>query len=339
MPKAKKVQRSTRCAILGFTQHGFLAPWKEADWDLKGLNDLHGVFEQFSPGVFQTDRVEWYQLHRDEFGEFHGVRDPAHMAWMKACQRPVWMWIPHPDIPKSVTFPIHEVLGMRHPETGKLLCPEGYFNNTISWMIAHAIYQGYKTIGIYGVDMALDGVHGQSEYSHQRPSVEFWIGVARGLGIEVVMPQESEILKTGFLYGWDNITHTRRKLTARLEGLIAQENETVNNYEAIKRSMHEVRGALGERRSLIPADQHEKDERLKGLANDEQNLVNEYEACKRALHEIRGAKNNTEWFLTNYLPGDGAFQDVPRSERSLVQPSQSDGKSVNRIAALTGVDP
>jgi len=58
MPKRAKQQRRKKVGILGFTSHGFMAPWKDADWDLKGLNDLHGVFEQFSPGIFKTNRVE-----------------------------------------------------------------------------------------------------------------------------------------------------------------------------------------------------------------------------------------------------------------------------------------
>lgn len=324
----------TKCAILGFTQHGFLAPWKDADWDLKGLNDLHGTFEAYSPGIFQTDRVEWYQLHRDEHGEFHGARDPAHMQWMTSQTCPIWMWQRHPAIPASEAYPLLDVLSapLCH---GKPLSPEGYFNNSISWMLAHAILQGYETIGLYGIDMALDGVHGQSEYSYQRPSVEYFIGVARGLGIDVVMPQESELCKTGFLYGYDNITHVRRKLTGRLEGLAAQEQDIINQYEAVKRALHECRGAKVERVALLPPEQREQDERLKQLVGQEEQLVNEYESAKRSLHEVRGAKNNTEWMLRNYFPGDGALQDVPRTERSVVLPQASDGKPINRLAALS----
>lgn len=335
MPKLPKIERPKRSkvAILGFTQHGFKAPWKEEDWDLKGLNDLHSTFEAYSPGVFKTDRVEWYQLHRDEHGEFHGARDPEHMKWMAGQTCPIWMWHPHPDIPASRAYPIMDVLASPICH-GRPLSPEGYYNNSISWMLAHAILQGYQTIGLYGIDMALDGVHGQSEYGYQRPSVEYFIGIARGLGIEVVMPQESELCKTGFLYGYDNITHVRRKLTSRLEGLCAQETDITNNYEAIKRALHECRGAKTERLSLIPEEQHQQDQRLADLAGQEQQLVNEYEGAKRALHEVRGAKNNTEWMLTNYFPGDGALQDVARTERSVVLPPQSDGRPVNRIAAL-----
>jgi len=73
-----------------------------------------------------------------------------------------------------------------------------YFTNTISWMIALAIHKGYKTIGIFGVDMAVS-----SEYHHQRPSCEYFIGLARGMGINVILPDEADLLKARFLYGFE----------------------------------------------------------------------------------------------------------------------------------------
>lgn len=335
MPKAPKIVRPkrTKVAVVGFTTHNQLAPWQDEAWDLKGLNDLHSNFEAYRPGIFTTDRVEWYQLHRDQNGAFHGVRDPNHMQWMQAQSCPIWMWQPHPLITSSRAFPLTEILSapLCH---GRTLSPEGYYNNSISWMIAHAIYQGYQTIGVWGVDMALEGVHGQSEYGHQRPSVEYIIGVARGLGVEVVLPDESEICRSAFLYGYDNVTPVRRKLLARVDHLKQQEQDVTNDYEAVKRGMHECRGARSERLALIAPEQREKDQRLHDLTQQEQDLVNQYEHCKRVLHEVRGAMNNTEWLLRNYFPGDGAFQDVPRGERSVVLPPQSDGKPVNRITQM-----
>jgi hypothetical protein len=348
-------------AVIGFTQHGYEAPWKDPDWDFMGLNDLHQVFERYMPGCFKTDQVQWFQLHHKQADDqYPGARDPTHTAWLKQQTCPIWMWAPDPEIPASLAYPIREVLNLRHPVTGGVLCPERYFNNSISWMIALAIYMGYERIGIYGVDMAMDGIHGESEYGWQRPSVEFWIGVARGLGITVTMPEVSEVLKCGYLYGYDNASHLRAKLLKRHEDLQQAEQEDVHAYEASKRLLFQTKGGLMMLTGLgvssdvlldcirsIPEDKRQKAIAL--LEQDEMNVTNDHQAAERAMHEARGALNNLKWLLKNYLPGDGALQDVPRTERSLtladIAPgvAPSDGGQtvtapggINRILALEG---
>ena len=72
-----------------------------------------------------------------------------------------------PDIPTSVRYPIEKM----HSH---------YFNNSIAYMIAYAVHKGATVIDIYGVQMAAD-----AEYREQRPCCEYWIGYARGKGVEV----------------------------------------------------------------------------------------------------------------------------------------------------------
>lgn len=348
-------------AVIGFTPHAYGAPWGHPDWDFKGLNDLHQVFEQYWPKCFaeHSDQVQWYQLHRrGADGLYPGARDENHSKWLTEQKCPIWMWEHDDAIPASVPYPLLEILTMPHPVTGDELWPEKYFNNSITWMIAHAILQGYQTIGLYGIDMAMDGVHGQSEYQHQRPSVENAIGVARGLGIRVVMPQESEILKCAYLYGLDNMMHFRKKLLVRHDGLVQDEAAAVNDYETSKRALFQVKGALqllcgqtgspmlNKLREHIPADLAK--EAQASLENDETVVQNQNEAAKCHLHEVRGAKHQTEWELKNYFPGEGPLQDVPRTDGSIVLESApvaapalepSDGKQPkkkpkNRIAEL-----
>jgi len=249
------------------------------------------------------------------------------------------MFEPLKDVPRAVRYPIEDVLKQ---------FPRAYFNNTISWMIALALHQGYETIGIWGVDMALDGVHGQSEYSHQRPSVEYFVGWADGHGVEFYIPTESEICKVGFLYGKDNITPVRRKLTDRLGQLKQQETETVAVYEQTKKDLFAVKGGLFAMRKLpleAIAEEQKADWIAQGSKFEEQEegLSQQLEDTKRSLHEIRGAINNTTWLLGNYFPGDGPYQDVQRfpnavTQSSITDAAKSDGKPagelVNRLAHL-----
>lgn len=65
-----------------------------------------------------------------------------------------------------------------------------YFNSSIAYMMALAIHEGAEWIGLYGVDMK-DG----EEYGYQKPNLEYLIGLARGKGIEVFIPEVSPLCK------------------------------------------------------------------------------------------------------------------------------------------------
>jgi len=79
-----------------------------------------------------------------------------------------------------------------------------YFTNTICYMIAYALMAGAKEIAIYGVNQA-----GSHEYTEERAGVEYWIGIAIGLGVSVTINgQNSHLLMykgrygKGILYGY-----------------------------------------------------------------------------------------------------------------------------------------
>ena len=73
-------------------------------------------------------------------------------------------------------------------------------------MLALAIHEGFEEIHVYGVDMAVD-----TEYHHQRPSCEFFLGLAAGMGIKIFVPDTADLLKTRFLYGFDEPKETKWK--------------------------------------------------------------------------------------------------------------------------------
>lgn len=78
---------------------------------------------------------------------------------------------------------------------------ERYFSSSIDYMLALAIAEGFTCIDLYGVLMC----H-HSEFRYQRPSAEYWIGLARGRGIEVNINGRSSALCTmenDQLYGYE----------------------------------------------------------------------------------------------------------------------------------------
>lgn len=158
-----------------------LAPWADPTWEKWGLNTM----SQHLPYAQNMQRV--YQLHTAEDVRRDASEDPPYWAWM--CQNqtiPIYMHFPQPEIPMAVQYPTEEVLKKYR----------NYFTNTVSWMIAHAIEEDADTIGVWGVDMAA-----ASEYAAQRPSCEYYLGIAQGKGIEIVLPPESDLLRTAGQYG------------------------------------------------------------------------------------------------------------------------------------------
>jgi len=58
-----------------------------------------------------------------------------------------------------------------------------------------AIKRGYSTIGMFGVDMD------DPEHIDKRQCFEYFLGIARGKGIEIIIPPSCPLLKSHTLYG------------------------------------------------------------------------------------------------------------------------------------------
>ncbi len=75
-----------------------------------------------------------------------------------------------------------------------------YFTNTIDYMIAFALYNGATELNFYGVNMTV-----LLEYKEQKPSVEYWLGRAMGMGVKCNLQHDVTSLlksKDGLLYGY-----------------------------------------------------------------------------------------------------------------------------------------
>lgn len=98
---------------------------------------------------------------------------------------PIVSWQPYKDI----DYPLDEILAEFKTR---------YFTNSISYMIAYAIYMKVKKISVYGVDVAFG-----APYAQENRGVEYWMGRAEERGIEVFCPEKSHLLRTvyGKLYG------------------------------------------------------------------------------------------------------------------------------------------
>lgn len=75
-----------------------------------------------------------------------------------------------------------------------------FFYTSIAYMLALAIHLGYKHIYMYGVDY-FSGEHD----TYMVPAcIEFWIGVAKGRGIECYLSEYSQLFKSPDKWKIDN---------------------------------------------------------------------------------------------------------------------------------------
>lgn len=194
-----------KVAIIGYTPHKAQAPWGDESWEIWMLNDLYMQLQ----GIPQPAprRVRWFELHPwnekgpDGKASTYTV-DRAHTQVLTTLAEQggkVYLREPRPECPLAARYPYEEVYKFFKDSLGGDL---KYFTNTISFEIALAIMEGATDIGLFGIDMMTGGGGVvNNEYGYQRPSCEYWIGQAEGRGIKVHLPNQSDLMKTAFVYG------------------------------------------------------------------------------------------------------------------------------------------
>ena len=171
-----------------------LAPFKE-NVELWGLNEAHAF-------NWMQRASRWFQLH-DSYKQEKAKRGiEHHYDWLKRNEWgiPIYMMATDPLVPNSVSYPFEEVCDKFLSGIKKGKDRVRYFGSTFDYMIGVALLEGFERIEIYGIGM--DSVN---EYANQKPSAEFWIGIALGLGIEIYLTPESKLLKDSVYGGLEHI--------------------------------------------------------------------------------------------------------------------------------------
>ena len=216
---------SKKIAIVGWAGTSRnLAPWQDDAWEKWGLNTMVQV------PLYAEKMSRVYQLHSPADVAKDEHEDPTYWKWMCENQRvPILMHFPHPAYPMAVQYPTEEILKKYR----------NYFTNTVSWMIAHAIEEGAETIGVWGVDMAAN-----TEYAAQRPSCEYFLGIAEGKGIEIVLPAESDLLRTAAQYGLVDDSAFSKACQTRIDDMTQRLNEAMAAQNQNAMGISRLQGGL-----------------------------------------------------------------------------------------------
>lgn len=184
-------QRSKVC-IVGYAENSrHLAWFDDPDCEIWGVNQL----TRFIP---REDRH--FQIHTNWDAKEHWAAHTDQAAWLKACPIPVYMIGHEPAIPNSLAYPVQwvkEQLGLAgDPDIEK--SGLDYFTSSIAFMYALAIAEGFKEIGIYGIDLIIG-----REYDFEKACVEFYMGIAHARGIQIHRPENSALLWQSHRYGYE----------------------------------------------------------------------------------------------------------------------------------------
>ncbi len=181
-----------KIAILGKcsnTRHH--CPMGASDWEFWCLG--------WDPTPVVDRMFEIHENWRTFQGQDSGPDEGFHRRWLMYQKVPVYMNDVYEDIPNSVKYPLGEVAEL----IGRTAKGHPYLESSIAYMMALAMLEYSKNkepmkIGLWGIDLAPD-----TEYTYQKPNLEYLIGMARGMGIKVFVPPESALLSSemGALYG------------------------------------------------------------------------------------------------------------------------------------------
>lgn len=244
-----------KVCIVGFAESSrHETPFADDSFEFWGLNRLHTVLEHDG-----WDR--WFQIH-DIAAHHNG--DEEHLGWLRSKDFPVYLRpedVGTVDLPNAEPYPYQAVLDRFAGAAGG-----SYLTNSISWLIALAIAMEFKEIHVYGVDMAQDAVL-QSEYGTQRPSCEYWLGLAEGLGIKIYIPPGADLLLATHLYGFSNGDRVNQKLMHRLQ-------------------------ELGQRKENVKQQVAQVDQQIAQLQAQRQNGITQ-------IQHLDGAMQNCQYFLRN----------------------------------------
>ncbi len=209
----------------------YLAPFHDSTWEIWTLSPQEPPLFSDLP---RWDR--WYELHHVQEKE---AEVPGYIEWMKYHGEKVWIREPHPGLPEAQIFPRDEMVELFNEHHANKFT---YYNNTVSLCLAHAILEKVDVLGVWGADMCQ-----YSEYGTQRPSCEYFLGHAAGLGIEVHVPDECDLLKCQRFYGLDDPGCWERKLDIHIKEI---ETKLNTSSQAFNESKKQIVGAVAAKNEL-----------------------------------------------------------------------------------------
>ena len=218
----KKKDTNKTVVLLGTSETLVKTPWDNKEYD------YWACFSVFTQPIVIGHRIDaWFELHPEETWE--QFKDKLLKAEKIYPDAPIYMQRVEKKIKNSALYPLKEIQDM----TGNMYLRK-YFTSSIAFMVAMAIYKGYKKIILHGISLAVD----EEEYSKQRSCVEAWLNYGLGKGVQYVISQPAALMSCNYVYGYEQhkdvmikLVQTREEINNALVNLQNQEREA---HDAVK---------------------------------------------------------------------------------------------------------
>lgn len=189
--------RPLKVAIIGTADCSrHKAPYDNEGWQIWSLGANARDIPRF-------DR--WFELHTQRVLRNAGSWDNI-FPFLGSCGDKLCLGHPCAELPFAKPYPLDEI----KTKFGN------YFTSSIAYIIALAIHEGAVEIGLWGISMLAD-----EEYARQRPCVEYYLGIAKGMGINIVIAEESPVLRAERMYAFEycelsaELAQMRREVSAK----------------------------------------------------------------------------------------------------------------------------
>lgn len=174
--------RARKIALIGTAATVHFAPWHDPSWEIWAHASAHPLCQR-------VDR--YFDLHPEAVWRAPKRWAENYQVWLRQMATPIYMQKHYKDVPTSVRYPKERILAEY---------PHRYFTSQVAWMVALAMAEGVTHLGFYGIHYAMD-----AERSRQRAGCEYWMGLAEGKGVQLVIPSGCPLLhEPPWLYGYES---------------------------------------------------------------------------------------------------------------------------------------
>lgn len=164
-------QRTRKIAFLGSHHSIHYAPWDDPTWEMWSHASTRTLCKRLPERLFDVHPVSVRDSPKGE----------AYLDKIKAWPTPIYMAEKYPEIPNAVRYPKELMLSLYQPPG------ENVFTSHAAWMSALALYEGVTHVGFWGISYGAG-----EERESQRESLIYWIGLLRGAGVQVILPNSGK---------------------------------------------------------------------------------------------------------------------------------------------------
>ncbi len=218
LPGERISLRRKKVALIGASQidKDERPPLDDPAWEVWSCNSLWKLCLD-QQGRFRADR--WFEMHPLSVQTEQERRD------MEDCPVPLYVL----DAPSKQNWIIYPLSAVRQRFGAR-----DHFTCTMTYQLALALLEGYTTIGLWGMELWQGSAR---ERTCELRGLEYWLGIAKGMGVEIVLPAYSCLIQHPHLYGYDYFDEdadAQGEVSGIVKQYVHEWQKTLNEDEKIK---------------------------------------------------------------------------------------------------------